>query len=121
MSPEEVRLLMKGWLESQSKLMVVGQLWGCAFVVHCRVAVVSESTVGLETDGGKIMVNISKPGTGFKYAQPREFPDLATKKRLTDEQKLSSSLMILFPPREGEEETEENAESISFREIVESQ
>jgi hypothetical protein len=122
MSHEEVRLLLNGWLENNAQLGVVGQLWGFGFaLLRCRVTFVSDSTIGLVTiDGGKIEVDISEPGTEFKYAQPRELPEFASKHGLTDEQKLASSLMVLFPPREAGELTEGNAESISFRELVES-
>jgi len=121
MSHEEVRLLMNGWLDNHSQLGVVGQLWGFGFALRCRVAFVSDSAIGLVTsDGGKIEVDVSESGTEFKYSQPRELSEFASKHGLTDEQKLASSLMVLFPPREAEELTEKNAECISFLEIVES-
>ena len=119
MSHEEVRLLMNGWLDQQSQLRVVGQLWGVNFVLLCRIAFVSDSAIGLATSDGGITVDISEPGTEFKYAQPREFSEFASKHGLTDEQKLASSLIVLFPSRELEELTGEDAECISFCEIVE--
>jgi hypothetical protein len=120
MSHDEVNLLVNDWLENHSQLAVVGQLSGRSFVLErCRVVFVAVSSIELVTgDGEKIRIDTSEPGIEFKYAQPREFSEFASKHGLTEEQKLASSLIMFFPPREDGELTEENADCISLREIA---
>jgi hypothetical protein len=114
MTPEEVRLILNGWRDSHSQLALTGQLWGFAFALRCRVDFVTDETVGLSTsDNGHIVVVISEEGTDFRYAELREFPELAEKFGLTAEQQFASSLTMLFPPRsEGDD-----PESLHFAEL----
>ena len=112
---------MKGWEENQSQLALVGQLWGAGFALRCRVAFVTEETLGLHTsDGGRIAVSICEPGAEFRYVEPRELPGMAEKHELTPAQQLASGIMMLFPSRlvvdEGEEEPE--PQSLLFSELV---
>jgi hypothetical protein len=115
MTPEEVRLVMNGWLENQSQLALVGQLWGFALALRCRVGFVSDETVGLITsDGGKVVVGLSEEGTKFKYSEMREFSELARKLDLTPEQRFASSLMLMFPPRD----VGADLETLYFAELI---
>lgn len=115
MTPEEVRLIMNGWLENHSQLALVGQLWGFAVALRCRVGAVSdEAVILLTSDGGQIVVGVSEEGTEFKYSEIREFPELAAKFGLTDAQRFSSSLTMLFPPRD----VAADPECLSFIELV---
>ncbi len=123
MTPEEVRLVMNGWLENQSQLVLVGQLLGVAVALRCRVELLSAGNVGLSTsDGGRIVVDFSDPELVFKYSEAREFPEIVEGWGLTAEQCLASSLMFLFPVRfpsdfsEGDEAPE--PESLYFAELV---
>jgi hypothetical protein len=116
MTPEEVRLVMNGWLENQSQVALVGQLWGFALAVRCRIEVVTDESVGLTTsDGGRIVVDISEPGTAFKYAERRELPKLAERFGLTGEQLFAPSITMLFPSRSEEDEP---SESLHFAELI---
>lgn len=115
MTPEEVRLIMNGWLENQSQLALVGQLWGFALAVRCRIEVLTDDAVGLATsDGGRIVVDISEPGTEFKYAEGREFPKLAERFGLTGEHLFAQSITMLFPSRS----EDEAPESLHFAELT---
>jgi hypothetical protein len=37
MTPEEARLVMKGWLDNQSQLAFVGSLFGLGAFLSCKV------------------------------------------------------------------------------------
>jgi hypothetical protein len=102
MTPDEARLVINGWLENQSQLVLIAELWGFALTLRCRVGLLSEDgKVGLVTsDGGRIVVDLSEPGAEFKYAEPREFPDTAASLGLSAAQRIASSVTLVFPPRE---------------------
>lgn len=115
MTPEEVRLILNGWLQNQSQLALVGQLWGFCLAVRCRVEFVTDDAVGLATaDGGRIVVALSEPGTDFRYAERREFPELAEKFGVTEEHLSAPSLTMLFPSRS----EDDDAESLHFSELI---
>ncbi|HEY2858760.1 MAG TPA: hypothetical protein VGJ21_10120 [Terracidiphilus sp.] len=118
MTPDEVRLVINGWLENQSQLVLVAQLWGFSVALRCRVAFLNaEWTVGLLTsDAGRIGVELSEPGTEFKYAEPREFPELVASSGLSAAQRVASSITILFPPRESSDG--EDREVVSLIELI---
>lgn len=121
MTSEEARLVMKGWDEDRCQLALVGQLWGVGLALRCRVAFVTEETLGLHTsDGGRIAISICEPGTEFRYSQPREFPTMVEKLGLTPEQQSASGLTISFASRlvlDEDEETPE-PESLHLTELV---
>jgi hypothetical protein len=116
MTPEDVRLILNGWRENDSQLVLTGQLWGFALALRCRIEIVTDETVGLSTlDRGRIIVSICEEGTDFKYGEPREFPGLAERLNLTTEQRLASSLTMLFPSRS----EEDDPESLCLIELIE--
>ena len=43
MIPEDVRLVMNGWLDNQSQLALVGNLFGFAVTLRCRVRLVEDT------------------------------------------------------------------------------
>lgn len=115
MTPQDVHLILNGWRESRSQLTLLGELWGFALALPCRVELVTDQFVELSTpDQGLIVVSISEEGTEFKYAELRERAELADKFGLSAEQRSASSLTMLFPSRsEGDE-----PESLSFVERI---
>lgn len=100
MIPEDVRLVMNGWLDNQSQLALVGNLFGFAVTLRCRVRLVEDTRVELVTsDGGRIAVVLSDPGIDFKYAEPREFPEIGASSEMTAGQQFSSIIAVRFPRR----------------------
>jgi hypothetical protein len=118
MTPDEVRLVINGWLENQSQLVLIAQLWGISVALRCRVGFLNDEwTLGLLTsDAGRIGIDLSEPGTEFKYAEPREFPELAASSGLSAAQRVASSVTLFFPPRESSEG--EDRECVSIIELI---
>ena len=115
---------MNGWLESQSQLALVGNLFGLAVTLRCRVGLVEDARVELVTsDGGRIAVVLSDPGINFKYAEPREFPEMGASSEMTAGQQFSSIIGVLFPRRilaDFPDDTEDvsEAESLMLMELI---
>lgn len=124
MIPEDVRLVMNGWLENQSQLALVGNLFGLAVALRCRVGFIDAAKVELETsDGGRIAVDLSGPGLDFKYAEPREFPEMDVSSEITAGQQFSSMIAVLFPRRlladlPNDVEDVSEAESLMLMELI---
>ena|SRR5450631_596475 len=98
MTSDEARLLMNGWLENQSQLVLIGQLSGIAAALRCRVDALTELGVELSTsDGRKVAVALWQTGAEFKYAEPREFPAIEASSGITAAQRFASSVTALFP------------------------
>ena len=121
MTPEGVRLVMNGWLENQSQLVLVGQLFGFAFALPCRVEALTGPGVQLSTkDGGRIAVGLWESGVEFRYAEPREFPAIEASSGLTAAQKIASSVSVLFPSRglDSQDDPGPEPEMVSFMELI---
>ena len=117
MTPDEARLITKGWLQSQSKIALVGAFPGVAFSLRGQISVVSDTVVGLGTsDGNRFVVDFAYPGLEFRYSQMREFPVLSERFPLTPEQLVASGLTVFFPPRD---ESEDDSGDLHFAELVE--
>jgi hypothetical protein len=116
MNPEEVRLRLKGWLESQSQLVLVANIFRFAAALRCKVSGVSDSWVELSTiDGGRLAIDLSDPEVIFRYTEPREFAELSAKLGLKPAQRFAASVTALFPS-EGESA---ECESMMLMELVE--
>ena len=119
--PEDVRLVINGWLESRSQLALVGQVFNLGIALRCRVVALTEERVELGTvDGGRISVPLVDPTLTFRYAEPREFPDPIG--GLTEEQSLASSLTITFPSRvrlDALEDVSDTPETVCLMELIE--
>lgn len=115
MTPEEVRLMINGWLENQSQLVLIANVSRFAVAVRCRVTRSSDFWVELSTvDNGKLAVGLFDPAAIFKYTEPREFSDLSTKLGLSAAQRFASSVTAMLP---SEDESLES-ESIMLMELV---
>jgi len=115
MTPEEVRLIMNGWLESRSQLALLANTSRLAVALRCRVIEVSDFWVQLSTsDNGMLAIGVFDSGAVFRYTEPREFSELSTKLGLTAAQEFASSVMVMFPSEDASSE----AESIMLIELV---
>jgi hypothetical protein len=117
MIPEDVRLVMNGWLTSRSQLALAGHLLGFTVTLRCRVDLLTDTGVELSTsDGGRIGVDLADPTMEFRYAEPREFPEI----EVTEEQGLASSLTALRWRRFGADgKPSSEPESLYLIELVE--
>ncbi len=116
MIPETLRLIMKGWLENQSQLTLVGEMRSLAVALRCQIGLISDESIGLVTvDGGKLVIDISESGVEFRYSEPREFPVIGKKFGLTAEQQFASGVTIFFPA----ETVDEEEECLHLSELIE--
>jgi hypothetical protein len=117
MIPEDVRLVMDGWLTSQSQLALLGHLLGFKFTLRCRVSLLTDVEVELaSSDGGRIGVDLADPTMEFRYAEPREFPEI----EVTGEQGFASLVMVLRWRRFGQDgKCSSEPESLYFAELIE--
>ena len=107
-APEEARLIMKGWLENQSQLTLVGQVGALAVALRCRVGFISNEIVGLVTeDGGKVSIDVSASGVEFRYSQAREFPAIRKRFELTPEQQFAEGMTFFIPRPDAFDEEED--------------
>lgn len=117
MTPDEVRIVIKGWLENHSHLALQCSLLGFSVALRCIVTALTDFGVELSTgDEGRIAVGLWEEGTEFRYDEPRGFPELAESLELSAGQKIASSVTVVFPARthcfSGERET------VNFMELV---
>jgi hypothetical protein len=117
MTPEEVRLVIRGWHDNQTQLALTANVFRFAVALRCRVTAVSDSWIELSTaDNGRLAVDFSDPETIFRYTEPREFAELSARLGLSPAQRLASSLTALFPS-EGDSSP---VESVMLMELVDS-
>lgn len=118
-APEEARLIMKGWLQNQSQLSLVGEVGSLAVAVRCHIGLISDELIGLvTTDGGKVTIDVSAPGVEFRYSQLREFPAIGEKVALTPEQQFAEGLTF-FLPRPVVDGDDEDSDVLHLSELIE--
>lgn len=116
MTPEEVRLLINDWLESQSQLVLFVNIFRCAVALRCKVSRASDFWVELSTaDNGKVAVALFDPDAVFRQTEQREFSALSAKLGLTVAQRFASSVTAMFPS----EDESSRPESLMLIELVE--
>jgi len=98
MTPEEVRLVIRGWHQNQTQLALTADIFRVAIQLRCRVTAVSDTWIELSTaDKGRLAFDFSDPETIFRYTEPREFAELSAKLGLSPAQRIASSVTALFP------------------------
>jgi len=59
MTPEEVRLILKGWHDNDSQLILVGSFSAVTCLLRCRISKADEGRVSLTTEGGMLTFDFS--------------------------------------------------------------
>jgi hypothetical protein len=100
MSPEEVHLILKGWLDDDSQLTIIGSLVSVTCWFRCRLTRLGETRVALSTDdGGVLTFDLGDPETVIQYSELREFPDVIAMLGLGDEYRFAPCMIFQFPNR----------------------
>jgi hypothetical protein len=91
----------------------VGRFFRLDLAVRSKVALVTDTDVGLITDdGAKLCLICQYPEIECRYSKPRELPEFAKTHGLTTTQQFSSCLTLLFVPRMSPESASGEDESV---------
>lgn len=94
--PEDVRLVLSGWMESGCQIALVGQSQGREFALRCTVKQLTDGDATLAAqDGHTVVLHLSAPTLEYRYSQPREIPLFVAAHNLAAAQQTASCLTFL--------------------------
>jgi len=100
-SPEATRLVLNGWRDNETLLVVTASLFCFSATSKCRVFEVTEDSLVLDSVDGetRFSVNIVDPDLRFIYSEPRERLRDEVLEGLTGDERIASAISIAFPLR----------------------
>jgi hypothetical protein len=104
MSPDEAILIIKGWLESKSELLLSASMINFSVYARCRVVAVEDGkvTVWSLKEDAVVSFSVDSPSLSLRYSEMRELSDAPGFEHVSipEGKALNSALVITLPLKE---------------------
>jgi hypothetical protein len=103
MTPEDALLIIRGWLDSKSELMLSASMINFSVYSRCRVVSVVGGTVTLwpvKDGAAAFSFSVDSPHLEIKYSELREFKGKSGLENVPEDAWLKSALVVSLALRE---------------------
>jgi hypothetical protein len=99
-NPQEFTLIIRGWLDNKSELLMSASSINFSVLAKCRVVDVAGDKVTLWSlkEDSVFTFSVESPHLSVKYSEPRDFPEFFAS--LPEDKQFKSAILISLPLEE---------------------